>query len=60
MSNTKLAIMVAIFAAPTLSSNVLTSSVSAQGPPTIPVSLAGKEEVPPVETKAVQTSRNRI
>jgi hypothetical protein len=52
MSNTQIAIMVAIFTALTLSSYVLTSSVSAQGPPTIPVSLTGKEEVPPVKTKA--------
>jgi hypothetical protein len=43
---------VAIFAALTLSSFGLTSLVSAQGPPTIPVSLSGKEEVPPVQTEA--------
>jgi CHRD domain len=52
MSNTQIAIIVAIFTALTLSSYVLTSSVLAQGPPTIPVNLTGKEEVPPVETKA--------
>jgi hypothetical protein len=52
MSDTQIAIIVAIFTVLTLSSYVLTSSVSAQGPPTIPVSLTGKEEVPPVETMA--------
>ena len=52
ISNTKIAITVAIFTALTLSSFGLTSLVSAQGPPTIPVSLSGKEEVPPVQTEA--------
>ena len=46
------AMTVAIFAALTLSSFGLTSLVSAQGPPTIPISLSGKEEVPPVQTEA--------
>jgi hypothetical protein len=52
ISNTKIATTVAIFAALTLSSFGLTSLVSAQGPPTIPISLSGKEEVPPVQTEA--------
>jgi hypothetical protein len=52
ITNTKIAVMVAIFAALVLSSYGLTSSVSAQGPPTIPLSLTGNEEVPPVQTEA--------
>jgi hypothetical protein len=52
ITNTKIAMMVAIFAALVLSSYGLTSSVSAQGPPTIPASLTGNEEVPPVQTEA--------
>jgi hypothetical protein len=52
ITNTKIAMMVAIFAALILSSHGLTSLVSAQGPPTIPVSLTGNEEVPPVQTEA--------
>ena len=49
---TTIATMVLIFTALTLSSYVLTSSVSAQGPPTIVVNLTGSEEVPPVQTEA--------
>jgi hypothetical protein len=52
ITNTKIAMMVAIFAALILSSHGLTSLSSAQGPPTIPVSLTGNEEVPPVQTEA--------
>jgi hypothetical protein len=51
-TNTTIAIMVSIFVALTFSSYVTTSLVSAQGPPTIPVSLTGKEEVPPVQSEA--------
>jgi hypothetical protein len=52
ITKTKIVIMVAIFAALVLSSYGLTSLVSAQGPPTIPVSLTGNEEIPPVQTEA--------
>jgi hypothetical protein len=45
--------MVAIFVALTLSSYGLTSVVFAQGPPTIPVTLKGSEEVHPVQTEAI-------
>ena len=51
--DTNIAIMVAIFVALTLSSYGLTSVVFAQGPPTIPVSLKGSEEIPPVQTEAI-------
>jgi hypothetical protein len=53
IANTNIAIMVAIFVALALSSYGLTSVVFAQGPPTIPVSLKGSEEVPPVQTEAI-------
>jgi hypothetical protein len=53
VANTKIAIKVAIFVALTLSSYGLTSVVFAQGPPTIPVSLKGSEEVPPIQTEAI-------
>ena len=43
--DTNIAKMVAIFVALTLSSYGLTSVVFAQGPPTIPVSPKGSEEV---------------
>ena len=52
ITNTKIAIMVAIFTAMVLSSFGLTSLVLAQGPPTIPVNLSGNDEVPPVQTEA--------
>jgi hypothetical protein len=44
--------MIALFAVFTLSPNGLSSSVFAQGPPTITVNLTGSEEVPPVQTEA--------
>jgi hypothetical protein len=53
IANTNIAIMVAIFVALTLSSYGLTSVVFAQGPPTIPVTLKGSEEVHPVQTEAI-------
>jgi hypothetical protein len=53
ITDTNIAIMVAIFVALTLSSYGLTSVVFAQGPPTIQVSLKGSEEVPPVHTEAI-------
>jgi hypothetical protein len=52
ITDTKIVVMVAIFAALTLSSYGLISLVLAQGPPTISVSLTGNEEVPPVQTEA--------
>jgi hypothetical protein len=48
----KIATMVVIFTALTLSSNGLTSLAFAQGPPTIVVNLTGSEEVPPVQIQA--------
>jgi hypothetical protein len=54
--DTNIAIMVAIFVAQTLSSYGLTSVVFAQGPPTIPVSLKGSEEVPPVQSEAISVA----
>jgi hypothetical protein len=51
LTDSKIVVMVAIFAALTLSSYGLISLVSAQDPPTIPVSLTGNEEVPPVQTE---------
>jgi hypothetical protein len=50
--NAEIAIMVATLSALIFSSYGLTSLVLAQGPPTIPVSLTGNEEVPPVQTEA--------
>jgi CHRD domain len=48
----KIATMVVIFTALTLSSYDLTSLVSAQEPMTITLNLTGDEEVPPVQTEA--------
>ena len=48
----KIATMVVIFTALTLSSYGLTSLAFAQGPPTIVVNLTGSEEVPSVQTQA--------
>lgn len=52
MANIKVNTIVVTFAAVTLSSYGLTNLIFAQGPPTIPVSLSGNEEVPPVQTEA--------
>jgi CHRD domain len=52
IANITIGTMIAVFAGLTLSSYGLTSSVFAQGPPTIKVNLTGSEEVPPVQTEA--------
>ena len=52
MANIKVKTIVVTFAAVTLSSYGLTNLIFAQGPPTLPVSLSGNEEVPPVQTEA--------
>ena len=52
MTNILFIAIVATFAAVTFLSYGLTNLIFAQGPPTIPVSLSGSEEVPPVQTEA--------
>jgi hypothetical protein len=56
MTNIKVNTIVVTFAAVTLSLYGLTNLIFAQGSPTIPVSLSGNEEVPPVQTEATNAA----